>query len=210
MGLIKKELKVKVTFTEELLGTLNSDPKIYETYIASKAPTTENVKEEVNAIFESVSDEDMEAPKQKIIKTIFPKIDGIPFTYDYQWKGYFKDAAKALKRAKSGESGKKEYTAYKQIIDKLIFVKPRKIPITLSGEMGSCQRPLRAQTPQGEVTALANSETVPAGSSEIFTVMLVNDEHEKWIKELLEYGQYGGTGQWRNSGKGTFTVEYLD
>lgn len=76
--------------------------------------------------------------------------------------------------------------------------------------LGSCQRPLRANTPQGEMIALSNSETVPAGSTVEFNILLLDEKHEKWIKELLEYDVLGGTGQWRNSGKGRFTVEYLD
>ena len=31
-----KEIKVKLTFTEEILGTAPSDPEIYKKYIASK------------------------------------------------------------------------------------------------------------------------------------------------------------------------------
>ena len=32
---------------------------------------------------------------------------------------------------------------------------------------------------------------------------------EGLIHEWLDYGKLHGTGQWRNSGKGRFTVEYL-
>lgn len=130
--------------------------------------------------------------------------------WDYQWKGYFKDSAKALKKVSGTESSKKEFRAYKQLIDKLIFPQPRKILINVNGEIGSCQRPLRANTPQGEIVALANSETVPAGSTAEFNILLLDEKHEKWIKELFDYGKLGGTGQWRNSGKGRFTVEYLE
>ena len=48
------------------------------------------------------------------------------------------------KKKAVNESGK--LTAYKKIIDGLIFVGPRQIPLILSGEMTECQRPLRAQT----------------------------------------------------------------
>ena len=49
-------------------------------------------------------------------------------------------------------------------IDGLIFIAPRQIPIKFDGEMGICQRPLRAQTAQGERVALASSESIPASS----------------------------------------------
>lgn len=203
MSLVEKELKVKITFFEELLGTASSDPEIHEEFIASKAPDALSVEEEVAAVG---VDEVVEKSK-----TVFPKDEnGVPFMWDYQWKGYFKDATKALRKVAKSESSK--ITAYKQVIDKMIFPQPRKIGIHIpeGKEIGSCQRPLRGQTARGEVIALANSETVPEGSYVEFSIGLLDKKHEKWVKELLEYGALGGTGQWRNSGKGRFTVEYLD
>ena len=97
--------------------------------------------------------------------------------------------------------------AYKKIIDGCIFPQPRKIEIHMNGEMGNCQRPLRAQTAQGERIALANSEAVPAGSWIEFTVECLEDKHAAAVREWLNYGRYKGLGQWRNSGKGRFTWE---
>ncbi len=124
-------------------------------------------------------------------------------------KGFFKDACGCLSRVKTGEyaTQSSKLKAYKKIIDGLIFVKERKIPITLSGEMGTCQRPLRAQTMQGESVALAASETVPAGSTLEFTVQMLDDSLEKVVREWFDYGAFRGFGQWRNSGKGKFTYE---
>ncbi len=198
-----KELKVRVTFIEELLGTASNDPNIHADYIASKAPDAKSKEEEVEAI-------GVDGVIEKS-KTVFPRDEnGNPFMWDYQWKGFLKDAASALKRVSGTQSSKKEYKAFKKVIDKLIFPQPRKIPIHLNGEIGNCQRPLRGQTAQGEVIALANSETVPIGSYMEFKILMIDENCENWIKELLEYGELGGTGQWRNSGKGRFTVEYLE
>lgn len=94
--------------------------------------------------------------------------------------------------------------------DGLIFVSPRMIPICFSGEMSECQRPLRAQTAQGERVSLANSEQIPAGSTCEFEVLCMDDSHEKAVLEWLNYGAMRGIGQWRNSGKGRFTYEILD
>jgi hypothetical protein len=195
-----KKIKVKVTFIEELLGTASADPNIHADYIASLAPDAMKTEEEVAAIG---SDAVVEKSK-----TIFPKDEnGNPFVWDYQWKGYFKDACGALRRISKTECAKQK--AFKKLIDKLIFVQPRKIPLHLNGELGNCQRPLRGSTPQGETIALANSETAPAGSWEEFEILMFDDSHEKWVKEMLNYGILGGTGQWRNSGKGRFEVEYV-
>lgn len=81
--------------------------------------------------------------------------------------------------------------------------------IILAGDIGDCQRPLRAQTMQGERVTLANSETIPAGSTLEFTVVCFDDKDMKLVCEWLDYGVWRGLGQWRNSGKGKFTWEKL-
>lgn len=101
------------------------------------------------------------------------------------------------------ESGK--ISAYKKVIDGLVFVSPRMIPIEVNGAVRDCQRPLRAQTAQGERVSLANSEEIPAGSRCEFDVLCMDDSHEAAVREWLDYGALRGIGQWRNSGKGRFT-----
>ena len=58
--------------------------------------------------------------------------------------------------------------------------------------------------------ALAESETIPAGSFIEFTIMTFDDGLWPTIDEWLQYGMYRGIGQWRNSGKGRFSYEYID
>ena len=72
------------------------------------------------------------------------------------------------------------------------------------GEIGTCQRPLRASTAQGERIALASSETVPAGSFIDVEITILKDDLEDMVKECLAYGKLHGMMQWRNSGKGRF------
>ena len=109
-----------------------------------------------------------------------------------------------LRKVKGTKSSK--IKAYKKEIDGLIFIKERYIPYEFEGEVGTCQRPLRAQTMQGERVSLANSETVPAGTTIEFTVQCMAD-HMDAVREWLDYGALRGFGQWRNSGKGRFTWE---
>lgn len=103
----------------------------------------------------------------------------------------------------------KSLKAHRKVIDGLIFPQPRKIMLQLppNTAIGGCQRPLRAQTAQGERIALANSETVPAGTVIEFTIELFDEKHEPYIREWISYGAFRGLGQWRNSGKGIFTFE---
>ena len=141
--------------------------------------------------------------------TVFPRDkEGRPIAWDYQWKGFFKDACAALRKVPKSECGK--IKAYKKEIDGLIFPEPRQIPIEFDGEIGICQRPLRGQTAQGERVALASSESIPAGASMTFDIRMLLPDHEKAVREMLDYGRLRGFGQWRNSGKGRFTYEVLE
>ena len=194
-------LKIKVTFDEEVLGTSSSNPDIHSEYIASKGPNALTLEEEVEAIgLDEVFEKNM---------TVFPrdKETGTPIVWDYQWKGFLKDAFGSLKKIKGTECS--NLKAYKKEIDGLIFVFPRKIPFVLSGEMGICQRPLRAQTAQGERVALASSESVQEGSSMEFEIKCLVDSDVPAVIEALNYGELRGFGQWRNSGKGRFHYEIL-
>lgn len=192
-------MNIRITFTEPVLGTWPADPEVASKYIASKAPDAGTIADEIAATsVEEVTEKSM---------TIFPRGEAGPALYDYQIKGFFKDACGMLARVKSYKSSK--IKAYKKIIDGLIFVEPRMIPLTLSGEIGNCQRPLRAQTAQGERVSLANSEEIPAGSAAEFTVTCLDPAHEELVREWLEYGRLRGIGQWRNSGKGRFTYEEI-
>jgi hypothetical protein len=196
-----KELKVKVTLTEEMLGTASNNPDIHSEYIASKAPDAKSKEEEIEAI-------GVDAEIEKSM-TVFPRNKaGQPIMWDYQVKGFFKDACGMLRNVKGSESSKVK--AYKKKIDGLIFVKEREIPIQMSGQIGNCQRPLRAQTMQGERVALANSETVPAGTWFECDIVAFDDKMWAMIEEWLNYGQFNGLGQWRSSGKGAFTWQYAE
>ena len=197
-----RTIKIRVTYTEELLGTASADPEIHKKFIASKGPNAISLEEEVAAL-------GADAVEEKAM-TVFPKDkNGNPFTWDYQWRGFFKESCSMLRRVDGTES--KKLKAFKKEIDGLVFVNPRQIPLVLPDGMtiGNCQRPLRASTAQGERIALANSETIPAGTTQEFEIVLFKDDLEKCVIEWLEYGKYHGTGQWRNSGKGRFEYEIL-
>lgn len=195
-----KEIKVKLTFTEEILGTASGNQQIHADFIASNAPDAPSREEEIAAI-------GVDSEIEKTM-TVFPRNeDGEPMFWDYQFKGFFKDACGMLRNVDKSASSKLK--AYKKKIDGLVFVEPRKIPISFDGEMGTCQRPLRGQTAQGERIALANSETIPAGATCEIKIVCLQDDLEKQVMEWLDYGKRRGMAQWRNSGKGTFTYEVL-
>ena len=122
-----KTLKVRLTFTELLLGTWPANQNVAREYIASKGPDAATIEDEVAALgADAAADKAM---------TVFPRNEaGQPILYDYQVKGFFKDSCGMLGRiGGKDEKGKKKavnesgkLTAYKKIIDGLIFVGPRK------------------------------------------------------------------------------------
>lgn len=200
-----KEIKVRSTFTEPCLGTASNNKNLHGDYIASKAPDAKTKEEEIAAI-------GVEEYEDKQI-TVFPRDEhDNPFLWDYQIKGFFKDTCAALQRCK-GESFSKascKIKAFKKIIDGVIFIKERKIPFDLSGRIEILERPLRAQTPQGERVAIAASEMIPAGSVIEFTVICLSDEYADAVIEWLNYGMFRGIGQWRNASYGRFTYEVVE
>ncbi len=192
-------MKVKLTLLREMLGTASNDPDIHREFIASKAPDAKSVEEEVACVgVDEVTEKNM---------TVFPRFEGKPFVWDYMIKGFFKDACGAMARVPDSLShGLK---AYKKIINDTVFIDEEKIffQFPAGGGIGNCQRPLRGQTAQGERISLANSETVPIGTTLEFNITCLNKDTEKYVKEWLGYGKLKGLGQWRNSGRGRFSVE---
>lgn len=190
------ERTYKLTFTDELLGTLPGNKEIFADFVAKKAETLEEESDNIPDV-----DETLEKGT-----TVFPRTeDGKPFIYDYQLRGFFKEACKFLKKVEGTRSSKEK--AYKQKVDGLIFIKDRQNVIDINGDIGICERPLRASTPQGDRVALSRSESIPAGSTVTFTVQCLVENDLKLIEEWLEYGELHGTGQWRNGGKGRYTYE---
>jgi len=194
-------LNCKATLLHEMLGTCAGDPTIHETFIAGSAPDAPSREEEIAAI-----GVDAEIEKSK---TVFPRLeDGRPFMWNYQIKGFLKDAARAMARVSDSETSKTK--AYIKILTDCVFVSPRRIPLIVKGDIGSCQRPLRAQTAQGERVSLANSETVPEGTVFEFQIEMLDGKFEKLVRELLPYAAKKGFLQWRNSGKGAAEVVVVE
>lgn len=122
---------IEITFTEEVLGSSPNTKEIYSEFIASKAPDAASVADEVEAVG---ADEVTEKGT-----TVFPRNDeGDPVIWDYQLKGFMKDACGALRRVPGTLSSMCK--AYKKVIDGTIFVKERSVAFQLpeGGEVGIC------------------------------------------------------------------------
>jgi hypothetical protein len=187
---------VTITFTEPLLGTAPLDKEVYSTYIAEKR--VENG--------ESFPHDEVDTIQEDKGKTGFHRnAEGNPILYDYVIKGFFKDTCGMLTRVDGTQS--KKIKAYRKIIDGLVFIFPRQIPLVLAGDITTLERPLRAATAQGERVALAHSEQIAVGSSLTFTLDILDGKviPLELLEEWFNYGKYRGLGQWRNASYGRFT-----
>lgn len=200
-------MKLRLTFVEPLLGTLAGEKEIAKEYISSKVSGGVPKDDELESI--DNIDESLEKGS-----TVFNSdADGV-FLWDYQVKGFFKDACLALIGGSNFTKDalkKADLTkwTYKRTIDQQLFIFPRKIRLNLSGETFYTERPLRATTMKGDRIALARSETAPAGTTCEFEVRTLQKKLVPFIYECLNYGELRGLGQWRNSGMGRFTYEEL-
>ena len=203
-----KDMRVRITFQEEILGTAAANPELYRDYIASNAPDALTKEEQIAAIGVEKAIENA--------MTVFPRnADGEPLLWPYQVRGMFKSAQKSINII-YGKKTAEYLPNYKGKIDQLVFVKAtddtwtsRNSGIVIHApegkDMATCERPLRAETMQGPRVSLVKSETCPAGSWAEFDVRCLAPELMEYVRYWLEYGQYNGIGQWRNSGKGRFT-----
>lgn len=202
-------MKIRMTFVEELLGSNCSDKDVYFEHIAKNSKDAEKIKEELEAL----PAEDL---MEKKVTVFSRNSDRIPILWDYQIKGFFKEAL-GVQLDLMAEEGKPEVKFGKtkvskwtlgRVVDKFIFVAPRQIPL-LCGLGPNCVRPLRAMTAQGPRVALAESETVSAGTSVELEIILLIPALTELIVKCLDYGALSGLGQWRNNGKGRFKWEEL-
>lgn len=208
-----KDMRVRITFVEDVLGTAASNPELYRDYIASNAPDAPTREEQIAAIGVEKAIENA--------MTVFPRnASGEPLLWPYQVRGMFKSAQKSINTI-VGKKGNGYLPNYKGKVDQLVFVKSVDsewtgrdggivIHMPDGARMETCERPLRAETMQGPRVSLAKSETCPAGSWAEFDVRCLAPELMEYVTAWLDYGKYNGLGQWRNSSKGRFIWEAVE
>lgn len=194
-------MKVRITFTEPLLGTMSGNPKVAEEFILSRHPDGLQ-EDELHAL---TPEEDVE--KQT---TVFARDkEGKPHLWDYQIKGFLKEACMAMIMSDAYTKDElksvrlTEYL-YKRTIDKLVFVAPRKIYLNFEGKITSNERPLRKDSFKGGIVALVRSEESPVGTTIDVDISTMNKKLLPFITTWLDYGCLSGIGQWRNASYGRF------
>ena len=194
-------MKIEIEFTESLLGTLSGNPAVAKEFILSKHPSGIPQEDELASL----------PPEEAVEKTSTihrRNTEGKVVIYDYQWKGFLKEACEAM--IGTGTMTQKELSdvrltryLYKKTIDQLVFVNPR-MTIVEGTITGFLERPLRGQTMRGERISLARSEQVAAGAKCKIDITWMNKNLEPFIEQWLNYGILKGMLQWRSGGYGRF------
>jgi len=188
--------KVRIQLIEKMLGTTPADPEKYKEWIERFKPIEINEDESAN-----VADQKLDALQRELAGwTTFLRDDKGIFLYDYQIKGFFKDAGNTMKEQLGVTALKKKMTYF-------VFPEPRKIYLGKDKPDGMMERPMRGQTKQGEQTFLVRSDYINEGTIIDFNVrVLKGPVTERHIRTVLEYGKYYGLLRWRNGGWGRFAV----
>ena len=215
----------RVTYLEPGLGTATNNPDVYREFIAAGILSESEAEEELKAMAEAKVEQEIGTlPKRDVVATVDDGTDvdkeldkvttffhrdeaGNRMLYDYQIRGFFKEACGDLSRC-GNHFGSSLLRAYKKEISGNVFVYPRQIilhpPKGLSViEPKFLTRPLRAQTAKGERVALVRSEMIPNGCwFDINVVCLNPDCHEPLVGEWMDHGRRKGLGCWRNASYG--------
>jgi hypothetical protein len=122
------------------------------------------------------------------------------FLYEYMINGFLKSAIESITEA--GVIPKK-IPAYKKWIDRLIHIEPRRIYLGKTEPDGILERPLRAQTRQGDRVTVTASEFLEPPLDIKFTVgVMKNSKGLNWdaLMAAFDYAAIVGLAQWRGSG----------
>ena len=193
-----QKYRLTVTLTEPILG---SQPQrdVATDFLRKKAIDAGAEAEDVDETIASIPEE-----LEKGTTGFHRGPEGQLVLWNYQIKGFIKEAGGVF----NGVNVEKVKNLRSKIAA-TVFVSPRLIPLaTPVQEPTINERPLRAMTMQGPRVSLARSEELPAGVSFTCEIAVLKPEvTEALLRELLDYGQFQGLGQWRSGGFGTFSYE---
>ncbi len=203
-GLEGSWLKLRLKFQERLLGSSPTSASVYQDFCATRA-----LKHGVTP----ADDEEEALPNSDGgALTGFPRDAQGLFLYDYQLRGFLKEAARALRLKVPGKQ-KAEVNLTDSLVHQFVHVFPRRLYLTRDGVRikepdGVLERPLRAMTMQGPRVTLAASEYVDDGCEiEAKVFIMAGPITPEIVRQLIPYGQLVGLGQWRSGSNGRFTAE---
>jgi hypothetical protein len=195
METLVKRYKVRVTFTEPLLGSQPQRDIAQEHVMAEAIRAGIDVEDELGTLPEEL---------EKGTTAFHKDEEGNPVLWDYQVKGFLKEWGRQL-------NGFKEVKALRDKIGNFVYVFPRRIPLQLSGPIDFLTRPIQCDTARGPRIAIARSEMAPAGTTMEYEIRSLKGViSEAVLTEILDMGVFKGHGQWRGGSYGRFTYEITE
>lgn len=197
---------VRLDFNEPILGTSPTDPEVYSTYLLGKEAEVLKKMAKANGTSSRDLEDELTTLPESGPTTGFHKDPNGLFLFNYQIKGFFKNAGNVLKE-------QEDIKNLRNKLNDFLFIQPRRIYFKPGRQEadGTVERPLIADTPKGKRVALASSEAINPPARVTFEVELIEHKAIKWesLIDLLDYGSRMGIGQWRNGGHGQFRWEFV-
>ncbi len=222
MAMVFDKFTVTIRLLEPILGTVPTDSANYEQFIKPKANglmSEEEIKvlpqyhdaadmrrrakaDEIRAKRREDEDDEDDEDDEKPIKpqTSFFRDSQGPFLMNYQLLGHLKEQGNLLK-------DQLNIKALRHKVELFCYVYPRRIyfGVEVAGEL---TRPLRAETRMGPRVTLATSDVIDRGAVMRFQVHVLRNKvmDGDTVRELLDFGQRRGLGQWRGAGFGVYEL----
>ncbi len=208
---------VTLELFERLLGSSPPDRDIYLRYIAGFTPEGEAIGKRGAGSMDQANEELASLPGAEALPddiedaskvTVFPRDpEGRLHMWDYQLKGFLKEAGNILK-------ADLKVPALRDKLDNYVYIYPRRILLCRPDGTAITEpdlllrRTLRAFTMQGPRVSMPVSECILDPIRLDFELaLLAHDKLDDGILgALLQYGEQKGLGQWRNASNGRFRV----
>ena len=192
--------------TEAMLGSLPASPDILATYVQAKAREMGVPDDDLLAEIAALPKGELQEQLTEEKSTCFARDGDKLFLWNYLVKGFLKESGNVQKDVLG-------IKALRFKLDQYLFVSPRQLFLLREGESilksdDIYTRPIRVMTAQGPRVSIAASERVYLPVSLCCTLVVIEAGWkiltELVLRELLNYGQFHGLGQFANGGFGTF------
>lgn len=188
------EYELVLEFTEPILGTIPKHRDVWSEHVRTQL-TGDDETGEVATLAEAADID------EKGWTGFHADDKGRPIMYDYQVKGFLKEAGNTIKDVV-------KVKALRSHIEKDVFVFPRQTVLAEEPD-DFLERPLRAMTMQGPRVTVVRSDLINPGTEYTLHLKVLETSKvtEEVLRACLDYGAMKGLGQWRNGGYGRFVYE---
>jgi hypothetical protein len=183
--------------TEPLLGTIPKNRDVWSEHVRTQLTGEDEAELMEQAEDAHLADE--AEVGERGWTTFYVDEAGRPILFDYQLKGFLKEAANTTKETLKLKN-------LRHHVEQEVFVFPRRLVLGDAVD-GYIERPLRAMTQKGpRVTVVRSDRIDPDGRryEHELRVLATSKIDSDVLNTILGYAAYKGLGQWRNGGYGRF------